>query len=224
MPLITSDTLARWFLEAEEEITQQVDFLYDRYEIPTVSGTAAYVLPDDCKSIRRITWLGSELSPLPRRQQNDIFQSANMLGKPFWYVYDNVGQQTIRLFPVPNQTLATGTDPWFADIPNCCIVEYSKIATGTAPWIIPPFLRPQLLKKYVGQRMYQIEGPSQSLVTAQYYAKSWDQAKTDFRLWIQEMIGKPRKLVINDSSGLPNLPASPILPINRYGIPVETGE
>jgi len=119
MPLLTTSTVARFFLEGEQELSQEIDFLYDRYEIPVVAGTAIYVLPDYVKSIRRITWLGVELSPLAERNLREIFQNAQQAGKPWWYAADNIGQYKIQLFPVPQISLSgAGTDPWFTDIPN----------------------------------------------------------------------------------------------------------
>ncbi len=64
-----------------------------------------FTLPDDVLSIRRVTWKGYKLDPLPQRNFREVFQNATQLGRPFWYVFNNVGQNLIQLFPGPNERL-----------------------------------------------------------------------------------------------------------------------
>lgn len=223
MPIDTTSAIQRWWLTGEIELSQEIPFLFSRYEIPIVSGTATYTLPDIYLSIRRVTYLGKSLDPLPAAQKRDFFQGSSATGNPFWYIFDNIGQNKISLYPAPNQTIAAGSDPWFSDIATKCIVEGSVVADDST-FTVPSYLRQQMIKKYVGYKMYSMEGPQQNLESARYFLSSWNKAKSEFAEWLQEIATKPRKLIINDPVSQQVLPAAPVLPISRYGISVEAGE
>jgi hypothetical protein len=86
----------------------------------SVTYVNPFTLPDDVISIRRVTWKGYKLDPLPHRNAREVFQNMTQLGRPFWYIFNNVGQNLIQLFPGPNEQLPiiTSTSRTFDDTPG----------------------------------------------------------------------------------------------------------
>src|SRR4051812_46598864 len=101
MPIFSPQTLTRFFQSGEVEVSTDTPFLVDRVSFNVQSGVSTYTLPDYAISIRRMTYLGQGLDPLPRRNQREVFQGATQLGTPYWYVFDNIGLNQIKLFPTP---------------------------------------------------------------------------------------------------------------------------
>jgi len=219
-------------------------------------GTGAwpntFTLPDDIVSIKRVTWKGFKLDPLPQRNFREVFQNASQQGRPFWYVFNNVGQNLIQLFPTPNEALpinsgstlfdshgglfddasglfdaATGinlgTQLWGANIPNCFIVEYYQ-APDFDTAIIPPYIRRRLLKSYVMRGCFNMEGQGQNRKASAYAKEKWRMLKKMYGELLGDLHNKPRKLVVNGISSSYYFPGLPILPINRFGISVDSGE
>src|SRR5216683_369629 len=106
MPVFDSTLLSRFYLEGENIFSDSTPFLVDRVSLNIQVGVGTYVLPDYVRSIKRITYLGTKLDPLPRRNQRDVFQAATQQGKPFWYVYNNIGLNKIIFFPIPPVNIA----------------------------------------------------------------------------------------------------------------------
>lgn len=226
MPLFSTDNIRRFFDQGERLISSEKDFVYDRVSLEITAGEAYYTLPEYTKSIVRVTYMGNKLDPLPARNFRDVFQSATQQGTPFWYVYNNIGANTIQLFPRPGTSLATIIDVWNTDGTNewlnACVVEFARIADTTS-FYIPLYLRRQLLKYYTAAQCYQIDGSGQNLKLAKYFNERWEFKKTQFENWLDEMHSKPRKLIVSEITSSNYFPAAPILPIDRYGIGVDTG-
>lgn len=224
MPLFDSATLQRWFDQGENEVSVDRPFLVDRLSLAMVAGTNIYTLPDYVISIRRVTWMGYKVDPLPHRNFREVFQSATQIGRPFWYVYNNVGQNQIQLFPGPQQNLAKVVTNLYmgANIASGFVVEYYR-ATDNLNFVIPAYARRQLLKNYTGKMVYSVEGPGQNIKLAQYFGVKWESWKNDFCMHLDDLYGRPRKLIINEIVSSNYFPASPVLPISRFGISVEEG-
>ena len=222
MPTFTQPDILRFFNQGEVDVSNECNFLLDRYEIPVVSGTGVYQIPDYVRSITRVTCQGKKLTPLPKRDLNDAFQSATQQGRPFWYVFNNTGQNKIQLFPQPNLTTPTGSDPWCTDIPTATIVEFFRISDNNQ-FILPDYSRNYLLKKYCGSMLFLIEGPGQNLKMSKYFKNQWELWKAEFIALTEELHSAPRKLYISDVVSGNWFPGSPVLPIDRFGIGVETG-
>lgn len=225
MPLFQSSDLQRFFFQGENEISSEKPFLVDRVSLATTAGTvpAIFTLPDYCVSIRRVTYLGKMCDPLPQRNLREVFQSATQQGWVFWYIYNNVGQNTIQLFPAPDTTIATVANVWGSDIPNGVIVEFYR-ATDNQTFIIPTYLRRQLLKQYVALRSNQIDGPGMNLKLAKYFAQKWQMKKGEFAEWLDYLYNAPRKLGVNEVIGSNYFPGEPVLPMANFGISVDEGE
>lgn len=223
MPLFQSSDLLRFYNQGENEISTEKSFLPDRYAIPTVVGTAEYQLPDYVTSIRRVSFQGWKLDSLPARNQREVFQGATQTGRPFWYVYNNVGACKIKLFPAPEVVLGSGTGHlWSTDIPNCCIVEFFR-ATDNSTYVLPPFIKRQLLKLYVAKRSYSIDGPGMNLKLVAYYQKRWNKMKVEFIDLLDDLYGRPRKILVDEVVSSNYFPGEPVLPINQFGVSVDEG-
>jgi hypothetical protein len=227
MPAISDNTLIRYMNQGEIECSIERPFLVKRISLAAVIGKQEYVLPDECISIRRVLWLGWKNDPLPMRNYRDVFQGQNyQKGRPFWYVYNNVGLQTIKMFPAPDQTttvIPIETDCWKpSEILSAFIVEY-YCTSDNLNLVLPPWIKRQLLKMYVSKMVYSNEGPLQSLKLAQYFAQKWELKKKEFFVLLDALYGEPRKLVTNQIVSNNYFPGSPVLPITRFGISVEPG-
>lgn len=224
MPAISDAILERIFNQGEVECSVERPFLVKRIS-PTASiGVADYVLPDECINIRKMMWLGWKMDPLPQRNWREVFQGQNyQVGRPFWYVYNNIGLQTVKLFPAPDQITAAAMNPWKPnDIENSFIVEYYT-ASDNVNFVLPDWIKRQLLKLYVSKYVYTIEGPNQSLKLAKYFADKWNLKKQEFYLLLDALYGSPRKLVTSQIISNNYFPGSPVLPITKFGISVEPG-
>lgn len=225
MPLFDSATLSRFFNQGENIISDERPFLVDRLSLNLVAGTSTYTLPDYVRSIRRITYFGRYLDPLPRRGQRDIFQAATQMSRPFWYIFNNIGLNKIQLFPIPNVNVPIVTNLWSTGISQTagCIVEFYRV-TDNSSFVLPSWIKRQLLKQYVAQQTFQVDGLGNNLKMAQYFGKRWELRKGEFIGLLDELISKPRKLSLTNISGSGWFPGRPILPIDRFGTSIDTGE
>jgi hypothetical protein len=221
MSVLDATTLERFYNKAEEIISTEKKFLVDRTSLSIVASTHTYTLPDYVIAIRRITYLGTKLDPLPARNFREVFQAATQQSKPFWYVYNNIGLNKIRLFPTPVSNVSTVVDPW-KNISTGVIVEFNRV-TDNSTFIIPVYLRRQLLKQYVAKMVATIEGPNQNLKLAAYFDKKWEYLKNDFIRFVDELYMKPRKLVITDTTSMGYIKGFPVLPLDKFGVSVDEG-
>lgn len=225
MPIIESSHILRLFDQAEQEVSVEQPFLVDRSSIALVSGTNTYTIPDYVLSIRRMTFNGIGLDPLPRRNQREVFQNSTQQGTPFWYIYNNIGINQIQLFPTPNVNLAQATGDLFSQVKIATgfIYEYYRVSDNSS-FIIPPIYRRQLLKKYVFANTTMVDNKNMNMRMAKYYMSRWNLSKSDFFQIMRTLYNQPRRLVINDFNTFNFFPGSPVLPINRFGISVNEGE
>lgn len=222
MPNLTNADIERFIDDGENDFSTEKHFLVSRYSPAIVVGTANYVIPDYFLSIRRVTYLGQKLDPLTRRNQNEVFQAATQVGKPFWYVFNNIGALTVKLFPTPESNLASGTNLWSTDIPTCCIFEGYR-ASDASTFVIPAWKRRQLLKPYVNKRVAQVDGPTMDLKAVKYFEQRWMQAKGQFSQSLDTLYGGARKLVISEIVSSNYFPGEPVLPIDQFGTSVDEG-
>jgi hypothetical protein len=175
------------------------------------------------RSIRRITWQGFKLDPLGQRNQREVFQYATQVGTPFWYVFNNVGQNNIQFFPIPPANITpSGNDLYGDAISTDVIVEYFMMPDFTSNFI-PSYFRQRVLKPYVLKGCFTVEGPGQNLKNVQYFKQKWEFLKTQYGNLLEELHGKSRKLMINGIASNQFFPGSPLLPVSKFGIGVDDG-
>lgn len=222
MPIFTSTDLERFANQGENDFSVDRPFLMDRYSLTIVGGIANYVLPDYVNSIRRVSFLGQKLDPMTQRNQREVFQAANQTGTPFWYVFNNIAANTIRLFPTPEQSIAPGTLLWSSDIPTCCVVEFFR-SSDNSTFVLPPWKKRQMLKSYIKYRSYGIDGPGYNVALRKYYKQRWEFSETQFSELLDYLYNAPRKLVISEIVSSNYFPGEPVLPIDQFGISVDEG-
>lgn len=220
-----AETLTRLNLNAEQHFSIDYPCILDRLSLTLVAGTADYTVPEYVHSIKRVTYKGTKLDPMPYRTQRQIFQSATQSSKPFWYIFNNIGQFKISLFPIPNENLAAGTtDLWAAaDIANTFIIEYYRIADGITAFL-PLYFRRRLLRAYVAKMTFAQESRGQKLKNADYFDKKYDAMSQMYAETLSELHNKPRRLFVSGGIGGGFFPGRPIYPIDRFGTGVDIGE
>ncbi len=217
-------TINRLTAEGEGDFASEYPCIITRIAPAVVSGTAIITIPDDVLSIRRITYRGMKLDPLPHRQFRDCFQNSTQEGKPFWYIFNNVAQNTLQLFPTPNENIAASTSNLYgSEIPNRLIIEYWQ-ATNPTNVFIPSYFRRRLLKSYALYGALHREGQQQNLKASKYYKQRYETLKKQYGLLLNDLHNKPRKLVIVGGTPHYPYPGYPVLPIDRFGISVDIGE
>jgi hypothetical protein len=169
-----------------------------------------------------VTYLGQKLDPLTRRNQNEVFQAATQSGRPFWYVFNNIGTLTIKLFPTPGENLAPGTNLWSTDIPTSCIIEGYR-ANDDSTFVIPAWKKRQFLKPYVNKRVAQVDGPTNDLKAVKYFDQRWMNAKAQFSQSLDILYGSARKLMVSEIVSSNYFPGEPVLPIDQFGTSVDEG-
>lgn len=221
--IFTAATITRVSQEGENNFAIQNPCILTRYSPVINSNDSLITLPDNVKSIRRVTWKGYKLDPLPHRNFREVFQNATQKGRPFWYVFNSVGQNVIQLFPAANETLTAGTDLYGTDIRTSFIVEYWQ-APDFSTAIIPSFFRRRLLKAFVLRACFNIEGPMQNLKNSNYFKDKWIKLSNLYGQLLDDIARKPRKFIVTGISSSYYFPGNPILPIDKFGTSVDTGE
>jgi hypothetical protein len=217
-------TIDRLAQEGENNFAVDYPCILKRVALSVVSGTSTYTLSDDVISIRRITWKGFKLDPLPHRNAREVFQNMTQQGRPFWYIFNNIGQNNIQFFPCVNESIASvSTNLYSFEIPNRVIVEYFQ-APDFVNAIIPSYFRRRLLKAYVLRGCFNIEGQGQNLKNSKYFKERWRVLKQMYGELLGDLHNKPRKLIVNGISSSYYFPGHPILPIDRFGTSVDAGE
>lgn len=217
-------TTLRFQNNAEDEFASQANCIVDRVALSIVSGTAIYNLPADCINIKRITYKGWKVFPLPHRDLRSSFQSGTQQSRPYWYIFNNIGQLQIRFFPVPAETVASvsGVTLWGSAIQARCIVEYFRLP-DQVNFFIPAFFRSRLLTYYSNKRNFAMEGRTQDLKASSYWNNKFDNFKLIYMELLEDLNNKPRMLVSSNNNQRPYgyLPPPPILPIDRFGYSVD---
>jgi hypothetical protein len=222
--LFSVDTVDRFSQAAEEEFANEFPCIQHRVALSIVSGTSTYELSDNVLSIRRITWKGKKLDPLPHRNFRESFQSATQSGTPFWYVYNNIGLNQIKFFPAPNETISSiTTNLYGSEIASRVIVDYFRTPDFSS-YTIPAYFRRRLLRAGTVSSCFAIEGEGQNLKASKYFKSRWQFLKQQYSLLLGELHNKPRKLVLGSCGTQGFFPGSPMLPMSRYGISLDAGE
>jgi hypothetical protein len=226
MAVWTSDDILRFLANAESDFCEEFPVLIDRWCLDIKNGIPEYTLPDYVVNIKRFTYKGAKLDPMPHRYFREAFQgAASQISTPYWYVHTNLGTNIIKLFPTPAEDLTT-TDIglWDTNIENKCIVEFFRTPDEETGHTIPPYIRRRLLKCGVLKDCFSMENQGQNLKNSQYFDLKWKAMIKQYGNILQTLLAKPRRLAISDPSAYQNYPAAPVLPIDRYGIGVRTGE
>ena len=227
MSLFTSEQINRYTLQAEQLFTEEYKCIIDRSAIAIVSGISLYTLDDSIIDIRRITYRGKRIDPVNHREFREGFGGFNSTatGTPAMYIYNNLGQSVIKLFPTPSETLSVQqTDLLNPEVIRTqCIVEYYIQANGIE-YKLPEYIRRRLLKAYVLKQLFLAEGKGQNLKAYKYWSAKWEYLKELYGIQIWDQLNAPMKLITSGGSSSYNPLARPVLPYSMQGIGVDPGE
>lgn len=220
MPAFTTAQITRFKEEAEDQFNLKFNCIVDRYAIPVISGTATYVLPSYIINIRRVTYKGWKLDPLTQRELRTSFLNGTQSGRPYWYIFNNIGQLKIQLMPVPQENVASVTTGLFgSNIINAVIVEHYR-TPDYATFILPTFLRRRLVKAFVMKRCFEVDNKGGNLKAAKYWTEKWDALIEMYGNALDDLITKPRNLITAPSANTFGFtPPAPLLPsqyLNAY--------
>lgn len=218
-----TNTIIKFSQEGENDFVEEYPCILTRMSLPVTANQSTYALPDNVRSIRRITWQGFKLDPLGQRNMREVFSYATQVGKPFWYIFNNIGANNVQFFPIPDTTIVpTGANLWGDAIAGEVIIEYF-ILPNYANFVIPAYFRRRLLKAYVLKMCFGIEGQGQNLKNRDYFSQRWDQLKQKYGVFLDEIHNKSRKLCLNGITSSQFFPHQPVLPVSRFGIGIDDG-
>lgn len=229
----SEEDINRFSQEAEDTFLTMTNCVIDRLSLNITAGENNYQLPDYVVNIRRVTWKGDKIFPLPHRQYQDGTDFIIARGKPNWYVFNNIWQQIIKFYPIPNEAVLASGEPaeklYSTEISKRVIVEFAR-TSDYDEFRIPEYLRRRLIKSYVMMKCFSMENPGQNIKVSKYFENKWKLLSEVYGNLMQELISKPRKLVLTGGweyarFGINVNPSlSRRLPIGRYGIGVDAGE
>lgn len=223
MPLWSSTQIIRFSQEGENDFVDEYPCILTRLSLPVVQNQAVYTLPDTVRSIRRITWKGDKMDPLGQRNMREVFSYATQVGKPYWYIFNNVGANNVQFFPIPDQTInPSGKDLYSDAIKTDVIVEFF-VMPDFAQYVVPAYFRRRLLKGYVLKSCFSVEGQGQNLKNRDYHTQRWKTLKQRYGTFLDEIHNKSRKLCLNGITSSQFFPSQPVLPVSRFGIGIDDG-
>ena len=209
MAIWSDATITRFLSEAEESVARETKCIIKRVALVIVSGTPVYTLPDDLISIRRVTWKGKQIHPVPHLkyiEQNHTSASST----PLWYIFNQQGRNSLRFYPIPD-TAITGTaaDLFGASIRTKVIVEYYALPSCTET--IPVYIRRRILKSYAVSKCFMQEGNGQNYGAAQHYSRIYNLYTGDFKsIYVDHFVAKIN--VLGGGRGSRGVNPPPILP------------
>lgn len=210
--------LTRWSEQVEDRFAAEFNCIEKRIAIALVSGTPTYLLGTDVLSIRRITYNGIKIDPLPRRQKTAIFQNYVTVGNPKWYLYnDLMEQKQITIFPTPQTTVTASGNLYGVGIRTGMVMSYWS-RPDFSTYIIPTWFRMRVIKAGVMALAYQQEGVRQNLKAAQYWDNKFVRLANRCGAQMQTLMATSRRLTLKGNvRTYGNWPAPPVLPIDQFG-------
>ena len=182
MAVIWSDSYIQQLAnDGEIDVVNKVNPLYFRYALAVTSGTAVYDLAAFVKDIIQITWKGTVLDALTAQDAEDWdAKYRTNTGGVRGYLW-NEDYNSIRFFPVPNETITGDADPnnpaagiYGSTIDTKVIISGFRSPDITAAaYVLPGYITQRTLKAYVCSRAFLIEGKGQNLTAAQYWARKY---------------------------------------------------
>lgn len=170
--------------DAGNQITTDLNCIYNRVCFTITSGTSVYTLPSNLRSLLRITWRGYKLEPVNWEQfvaltPGTVFLDGTnkletTISRPFWYTIHPTNLFDIRFFPTPNESFTNSGDPFSPDNgPKCILSFYQKIDTSILRLTLPNYIDRRTRKAYVLWQAFASEGKGQDLRAAEYYRSKY---------------------------------------------------
>lgn len=218
MALFTSATLTRFTQEGVNEFATKRPYLVERQSVASVDGTKNYSLEAATLGIRRVTWKGIKIDPLPHRLMRDFEVNQTTKGIPLYYVFNNVNFPSISFFPIPNITIAAATVNMFGSAINTSIIiEAYMIPTTTVQH--PSFLHTRMDTAYTNLKRAEIQTKTKDKTARDYLRNRWD----FMMVWADDILTEietPSRIVDGGTVRRINQIPTPRLP-STFGVGVD---
>jgi hypothetical protein len=191
--LWTTEYLSDLAIEAERIISTEVNCIYIRFALPVTVDVSIYDFstlstPQYLTGILRISYLGWTVWPVfPNEMRNQVvpFKPGNgdVASRPFLYLRQGYGLNSIKLFPAPNATIAyDGSDlNSQAGVRANVVVSGWRVADPSTSYRIPAHVRQTLVRYYVLAKAFKKEGKGQNLQASQYFSKKYEKLLDRFK-------------------------------------------
>ncbi len=181
MPIFTESYLNDLIDETEQQLSQEISCIFQRFSIAVTTGVSTYTLSPVPVGILEITWKGRTIYPYdPEDWQGDPYvkpQVQGVQGQPKWYNRVSYGWDKIFFYPIPNETIAADDTNLSTDtgIASRVIVSCYRLADPNSDSIrMPTYLFRNIMKYRAMERAYLREGPNQNLQASEYFKKKYD--------------------------------------------------
>lgn len=222
----STDYLAQLDIDAGNQISTDLNCIYNRKCFAVQTGKSVYTLPEKLRSLLRITWRGYKLEPINWEDFTLLSPTSVYLdntnkievsnSRPYYYTIHPTNLFDIRFFPTPNETFTAIGDAFSPDRgPKCIISYYQLIDTSAAITSLPAYINRRTRKAYVLWQAFIAEGPGQNLRAGEYYRAKYQYLISRFRA-INSGCYISKKYVLGDAiSTLENYRyPRPVLPSN----------
>lgn len=221
MPIWSNTFLSKLAEDAEQAINIDLQAIYFKFCMATVSGQMVYTLPEYVRSVIRVTWRGKKLDPLSWEEMTlitpaTVFVGAgdpgninSVVGRPLYYGMHPTNPYDIRLYPTSDETFTTsGDDPWGPTVNGpACIVSCWRTTdtTFTDPTLLlPSYIDRRTRKSWILWKAYGAEGKGQSLIASAYYKAKYNFLINQFRAINEGAFISKRYALGDGESGLNN--------------------
>jgi hypothetical protein len=225
--LWNDDKIQYYINQAEIDLTQDINIIWQRFSINILANVGLYTLPSNLKSITRLTWMGYKvylvsqeelalLSPTYRTQEGS---------QPRWATLQFEGYFNLRLYPAPslNLPIISNSVTIYDDtnILNEFVVSAYMYAEEFVPYIeVPDYFHRRSIRYNVMWKCYSMEGNGQNLVLADYFKKKYYVQMALNQKYMGQMSAMTQKQYSDCAIQRPYRRAHPILPPN-FGTVVE---
>ena len=181
MAIFTPATIERFSKEGVFEFATRRPYVIQRTILDIVKGTRQYALPDSILSIRRVTWLGEEIIPLPSRQARDFELAQLAESVPTWFVFNNITQPAIDFYPLPSKNVLSpiaGVAPNAAELYSTLIADHVIVEFFGTPTDDPPthpdYFHEVLDRTYIELKRAEIQTKAKDQKALEYYKERWN--------------------------------------------------
>lgn len=203
----TSEYLERLALEAEIAIAEEIPCIIDWYSLDVNKNLDTYQLPDYIRDVRAVYWKGVRLDTATQSELlNWPIAYSELQGdgtyklikgssaKPTKYWYNSFGENVIKFFPIPNESVGSGIFDFdafeetvfnTADALSTISIEFYRVPDGEK-FQIPIYIRKRTIKAYVLMKAFACEGDGQNLKASKYWAARYI-----------ELLARARKIIDN---------------------------
>ncbi len=223
MSLYSNATITRFAERAETEFATAFPCILKRVGVANIIGTSLYTLPQDVFSIRKVSWKGYRLVPLGHREFRENLGYPVGNGQPEAYIFNNVGELAISLFPAPSLAIsATQTNLFLPSvIREKFIVEYWA-APDFVDFKIPAYMRRRLLKAGINASCFALEGRGKTNKSAAYWDEFYKLLTQKYGQRLNALNYLPRRIASNGSYERQAYSKVGRLPSN-FGVSVDEG-